>query len=226
MDVSFASLWLPIVVSAAAVFILSFVMWMVLPHHKSDWKGLPDEDAVMGALRDQGVRVGQFMFPHCANKADWNDPEYKKKYEEGPTGQLVLRGKSSMNMGKNMLVSTCYNLAISALTAYIASFYDPLRRLTEVDNIFQQAIASGERIFELLDETPEIKDAPDAITMDEIEGDVVFDDIHFRYGDGDLFTAHPELDGAPIRVHFRSSRRRYRRLERWGTPAEYRTMSA
>jgi hypothetical protein len=44
----------------------------------------------------------------------------------------------------------------------------------------------------------------------------------FRCGDGSLFAAHPELDGAPIRVHFRSSRRRYRRLERWGTPADYR----
>ncbi|MGD9049024.1 MAG: staygreen family protein [Anaerolineae bacterium] len=44
----------------------------------------------------------------------------------------------------------------------------------------------------------------------------------YRYGDRTLFAAHPELDRAPIRVHFRSSRRRYRRRERWGTPADYR----
>jgi hypothetical protein len=44
----------------------------------------------------------------------------------------------------------------------------------------------------------------------------------FRYGDRALFAAYPELDEAPIRVHFRSSRRRYRRRERWGTPADYR----
>ena len=43
-----------------------------------------------------------------------------------------------------------------------------------------------------------------------------------RCGDGELFEAHPELDGAPILVHFRSHRRRYRRVERWGTPADYR----
>jgi len=36
----------------------------------------------------------------------------------------------------------------------------------------------------LLDQDPEIQDAPDAIVLDEIEGDVVFDDVHFRYGDG------------------------------------------
>lgn len=43
-----------------------------------------------------------------------------------------------------------------------------------------------------------------------------------RHGDTALFEAHPELDGAPILVHFRSSRRRYHRRERWGIPADYR----
>jgi hypothetical protein len=44
----------------------------------------------------------------------------------------------------------------------------------------------------------------------------------FRYGDHALFAAHPELDGAPIRIHFQARQRRYRRVERWGTPADYR----
>jgi hypothetical protein len=47
----------------------------------------------------------------------------------------------------------------------------------------------------------------------------------FRHGDRGLFEAQPELDDTPIRVHFRSSRRRYRRTERWGTPADYRLES-
>ena len=44
----------------------------------------------------------------------------------------------------------------------------------------------------------------------------------FRHGDRKLFEANPNLDQAPILVHFCSRRRRYRRLERWGTPADYR----
>jgi hypothetical protein len=44
----------------------------------------------------------------------------------------------------------------------------------------------------------------------------------FRYGDRAFFAAHPELDGAPIRIHFSARQRRYRRVERWGTPADYR----
>jgi subfamily B ATP-binding cassette protein MsbA len=72
-----------------------------------------------------------------------------------------------------------------AFVSYVTSFYDPLRRLTDVDNTFQQAIAAAERIFELLDVAPEIQNAPDAMELARIEGDVVFDDVHFHYGDGD-----------------------------------------
>ena len=72
-----------------------------------------------------------------------------------------------------------------AFLAYSASFYEPLNRLTEIDNMIQQAIAAGERIFELLDAMPEVEDAPDAMALSRIEGDVVFDDVHFRYSTGD-----------------------------------------
>ncbi len=42
-----------------------------------------------------------------------------------------------------------------------------------------------------------------------------------RHGDGGFFAAHPELDRAPIWVHFHASQPRYRPVERWGTPADY-----
>jgi hypothetical protein len=44
----------------------------------------------------------------------------------------------------------------------------------------------------------------------------------FRYGDRALFAAHPELDRAPVIVHFRSHLARYNRAETWGVPADYR----
>ncbi len=70
-----------------------------------------------------------------------------------------------------------------AFLAYVTSLYDPLRRLTEVDNVIQQAIAAGERIYELLDTQPEIQDAPDAVALEHVRGEVRFEDVHFRYGD-------------------------------------------
>jgi ABC-type multidrug transport system fused ATPase/permease subunit len=72
-----------------------------------------------------------------------------------------------------------------AFIAYITSFYEPINRLTEVDNIFQETIAAGERIFELLDEITEVKDAPDAMNLPTIRGEMVFDQVTFRYGTGD-----------------------------------------
>jgi len=44
----------------------------------------------------------------------------------------------------------------------------------------------------------------------------------FRWGDGGLFEARPELDQAPIWIHFHSTDRRFKKTERWGTPADYR----
>lgn len=43
-----------------------------------------------------------------------------------------------------------------------------------------------------------------------------------RFGDAGLFEARPELDQAPICIHFRSTDRRYHKTERWGTPGDYR----
>jgi ABC-type multidrug transport system fused ATPase/permease subunit len=95
-------------------------------------------------------------------------------------GVLVLGVGARMIVGGQLTLGT-----LVAFLSYIASFYDPLRRLTDVDNTFQEAIAAAERIFELLDEEPQIQDAPDAIALDRIKGDVAFDNVHFHYGDGD-----------------------------------------
>jgi len=71
-----------------------------------------------------------------------------------------------------------------AFLSYVVSFYEPINRLTEIDNIFQEAIAAGERIFELLDEEAEIVDGPDAVELPPIEGGIIFEHVHFRYGAG------------------------------------------
>jgi len=99
----------------------------------------------------------------------------------GAMGTVIVLGVGSIMVVKDqMSLGT-----LVAFIAYIASIYDPINRLTEVDNIFQEAIAAGERIFELLDETREVKDAPDAIELPVIRGEMVFDQVHFKYGSGD-----------------------------------------
>ena len=45
--------------------------------------------------------------------------------------------------------------------------------------MIQSAIAGAERVFEVMDEVPEIVDAPGAAELSEVKGEVVFEDVHF-----------------------------------------------
>jgi ABC-type multidrug transport system fused ATPase/permease subunit len=99
----------------------------------------------------------------------------------GSLGTVVVLG-----IGAIMVIRDQMTLGtLVAFLAYITSFYEPINRLTEVDNIFQEAIAAGERIFELLDQTTEVKDLPDAVTLPAIKGKMTFEHVYFHYESGD-----------------------------------------
>ena len=115
-----ASLWLPILLSTVAVFVLSFMMWMVFPHHKSDWKASPDEDGLMDALRAKGHTSRQYSFPHCSSGEEMKDPAFIEKYNRGPKGFLILFPEGKLNIPKSMLVSTVFNAIVISLVAYVA----------------------------------------------------------------------------------------------------------
>lgn len=113
-------LWLPILLSAAAVFIASAIAHVALPHHKADWRRAEAEDGLMEALRAGGVGPGQYMFPYCAGPADLKNPEIKKKWETGPIGILtILPGQP--NMGRNLGLSFVFYLVVSFFVAYLGT---------------------------------------------------------------------------------------------------------
>jgi ABC-type multidrug transport system fused ATPase/permease subunit len=68
-----------------------------------------------------------------------------------------------------------------AFTMYINNFFMPIRDLASRYNQLQSAMASGERIFDLLDTEPSMVDVPDAIELPPIEGHVQFEDVTFSY---------------------------------------------
>jgi ABC-type multidrug transport system fused ATPase/permease subunit len=111
-------------------------------------------------------------------------------------GMIIVLG-----VGATMVVHGQLSLGtLVAFLSYIASFYEPINRLTDVDNIFQEAIAAGERILELLDETAEIEDAPHAVDLPPLQGSVVFEDVHFRYGSGEEVLHDVDFGMAPGEV--------------------------
>ena len=67
--VPITSLWLPILLSAVIVFVVSSIIHMALPIHKNDYRKLPDEDKVLDALRSAGVTPGPvYIMPFCDHK--------------------------------------------------------------------------------------------------------------------------------------------------------------
>jgi ATP-binding cassette subfamily B multidrug efflux pump len=70
-----------------------------------------------------------------------------------------------------------------AFVLYIGRFFDPIRDLSRRYDSFQSTMAGGERIFALLDTPPEVTDAPDAIEMPRIKGEVFFENVSFHYAD-------------------------------------------
>ncbi|MCA9833700.1 MAG: ABC transporter ATP-binding protein [Thermomicrobiales bacterium] len=76
-------------------------------------------------------------------------------------------------------------LSVGQLVLFIAMidrFFQPIRDLSQQYNTLQSAMAAGERIFEVLDVQPEVKDAPDAIPLPPITGKVDYNAVQFGYG--------------------------------------------
>ena len=84
-----------------------------------------------------------------------------------------------------------------AFVLYVERFFQPIRELAQRYNVFQATMAASERIFNLLDMTPEIQDAPDAIPLPPIEGHVEFKHVNFGYNDDQLILKDVSLTAEP-----------------------------
>jgi ATP-binding cassette, subfamily B, bacterial len=79
------------------------------------------------------------------------------------------------------------DVTIGVLVAFIAAlnnFFDPIQSLSQLYTTYQAGMAALDKIFELLDEEPELTDAPDAIEFDRIRGEIDFEHVTFTYGSG------------------------------------------
>lgn len=70
-----------------------------------------------------------------------------------------------------------------AFLLYLGSFYQPITALGRVNEGLQQALASAERVMDILNEESEIQDAPDAIDVENVKGQITFNHVSFRYVD-------------------------------------------
>jgi ATP-binding cassette subfamily B protein len=94
------------------------------------------------------------------------------------TALIILYGGSSV-LQNTLLVGT-----LVAFTLYIQQFFDPIRTLTMEYAQLQRAMASGARVFELLDVNLEVPENPRSIPVPRIKGDINFDHVSFSYQPG------------------------------------------
>ncbi len=83
------------------------------------------------------------------------------------------------------------DVTIGVLVAFLAAlnnFFDPIQSLSQFYTTYQAGMAALDKIFELLDEEPELRDRPDAVQLDRIRGEIAFEDVTFSYGSGDALT--------------------------------------
>ena len=117
---SLMSLWLPILLSAVIVFILSSVIHMVFSYHESDFKGLPQENEVMDALRPFNLEEGEYVMPKANSSKERNTDEFKEKASKGPMGFLSIYPPGPPAMGKSLVLWFIYSLVVSIFAAYVA----------------------------------------------------------------------------------------------------------
>ena len=70
---------------------------------------------------------------------------------------------------------------LASFVTYARQFYRPINQLSSLFNMFQSAIAGGERVFEIMDEIPDFEDEKGAIEVEKLKGDIQFKNVSFSY---------------------------------------------
>lgn len=117
--VPLTSLFLPIVLAAVGVFIVSSLVHMVIRWHKYDYKVVPDADAMMEAMRKQSLTPGLYPIPYCDNPKDMEKPEMIARYERGPLAMLTVVPTGKPNMGKYLGLWFVHCLIVSFFVGYL-----------------------------------------------------------------------------------------------------------
>lgn len=112
-------LWLPILLSGAGVFVVSSVIHMMLPYHRSDFSGVPQEDKVQDALRGFDIPPGDYVIPYAANGQEMASESYKERVNKGPVLFFTMLTPGMPNMGPQLIQWFVYSLIIGVFAAYL-----------------------------------------------------------------------------------------------------------
>ncbi len=204
-----------ITLAVLPLLILTMIIWQPLAR-KAFMEIRRTISIVNGELNQNitGVRVVQAM-----NRQDRNLENFDRLNTDHKSANLwASRMSSGLIPAVDILTAVAIGLAIFfgsqmvlggelgeagvlvAFILYIQRFFDPIRNLTMMYTQLQRSMASGSRIFDLLDWEPELVDANDAITLPEIKGEIEFQDVSFSYVEGEDVIRNVNLHVEPGEV--------------------------
>ena len=144
-----------------------------------------------------GIRVIQAFRRERTN--DRNFREVNAHYREANQQTVVLNGlyfpfvdflsalATAIVIGYGGYLAVGGSLSVGTLLAfvlYLSNFFDPVQQLSQLYNTFLSAVAALDKIMDVMDEEPEVRDNPGARDLEQIKGDVSFENVRFGYGDG------------------------------------------
>ena len=119
--VSLMSLAIPILLSAIFVFVASSLVHMVLGYHRNDFRGLPDEDQFMEAMRRFNLSPGDYVVPRAHSMEDMKKPEFIEKMKKGPVMFMTVAPPGSPSMATSLLLWFLYSVLVGVFAGYVTS---------------------------------------------------------------------------------------------------------
>jgi len=120
------ALWLPILLSAVFVFIISSIIHMAIPAwHKTDYPKMPQEQQFMDATRSLNVAPGDYMVPGCSDMAEMKTPAFQEKMKQGPVIVMTVLPNGMPSMGRPLILWFIYCLVVSAFSGLVGGLALP-----------------------------------------------------------------------------------------------------
>jgi hypothetical protein len=118
--VTLPALWLPILLSAVAVFIVSSIIHMALQYHNRDFRAMPDEEAARRALGGLKLPPGDYVVPYCGTLKEMGSEAHLAKRREGPVLIMTVLPNGVAGMGPQLGQWFAYLLVVGVFVAYVA----------------------------------------------------------------------------------------------------------
>ena len=114
------SLWLPILVAAACVFVASSVIHMLLGYHAADHGKLPSEDDVQAALRKFSLSPGDYALPCPGGPKDMRAQQFLDRMKRGPVVFMTVLPTGEIKMAPQLALWFVYCLVVGLFAGYVA----------------------------------------------------------------------------------------------------------